>query len=67
VSPRAPQAAGDRPPPAPCPFCGQRGTRELTLIASRTTRYFRCDRCHRTFAVDLVISSRLFPSRDDES
>jgi hypothetical protein len=53
--------------PAPCPWCGQRGTRELTLIASRASRYFRCDRCHRTFAIDIVIAVPPRTAPDEDS
>jgi len=56
VNERDPKAAGEATHATPCPWCGRRA-RELLRITSRTTRYFRCDCCHRTFAVDMVISS----------
>jgi hypothetical protein len=47
---------GEIPAPARCPWCGKPTVRALPGIAPRTTRYFTCDGCRRTFAVDVVVA-----------
>jgi len=66
VTERDPKPSGDAPPAAACPWCGRRA-RELLRITSRRTRYFRCERCRRTFAVDMIISPSFRDAPDDDS